>query len=65
LENHVEKEAKALLEELKVVFGVKTNVAVIKSALKLSRYMVSQADDDYAVIIENKNNERTKLFLAS
>jgi len=60
----VDKETEALLAELKKAFGVKTNAGVIKKALKLSRYMASQADEDSAIIIENKDHEKTKLLLA-
>ncbi len=60
----VDNETEALLKELKAAFGVKTNVGVIKKALQLSRYMARNADEDHAIVIENKDKEKTKLLLA-
>ena len=60
----VDSETEALLAELKEAFGVNTNAAVIKKALQLSRYMARNADEDHAIVIETKNNEKTKLLLA-
>ncbi len=60
----VDTETEALLKELKDAFGVKTNAGVIKKALQLSRYMARNADEDHAIVIENKDQEKTKLLLA-
>jgi len=60
----ISKETDALLEELKEAFGEKTNAGVIRKALQLSRYMARNADDDNAIIIETKDNQKTKLLLA-
>ena len=59
----VDSETEALLSELKKAFGVKTNAGVIKKALQLSRFMARNADEDHAVVIQTKNNEKTKLLL--
>jgi hypothetical protein len=60
----VDKETEMLLTELKVAFGVKSNVGVIRKSLQLSRFMASQADKDSAIVIENEKHEKTKLLLA-
>ncbi len=60
----VDVETEVLLKELKAAFGVKTNAGVIKKALQLSGFMVRNADDDYAIIVETKDNQKTKILLA-
>jgi len=60
----LDTETDALLEELKEAFGVKTNAGVIKKALQLSGYMARNADDDHAIIVQTKDNQKTKLLLA-
>jgi len=60
----VDADTEALLNELKVTFGVKTNAGVIRKALQLSKFMASEADENHTVVIENKKHEKTKLLLA-
>ena len=53
------------LEELKTALGVKTNAAVIRKALSITRYMASQANENHSVTIEGKNEEKTNIVFAA
>ena len=55
-----------LLAELQKGFGVSTNAAVYKKALKLAYYMVNAADKDHGVVVENaRNHQKERLILNS
>jgi len=59
-----DKETKTLLNELKQVFDVNTNLAVIKKSLQLARYIADNADKNNTIVIETKDNEKIKLRLS-
>lgn len=56
--------AKAI-DELKIAFGVTTSTAVIRRAIALARVAVRTGSDDGSVTLLDKNDQRTKVLLAS
>jgi hypothetical protein len=49
------------IEELKKALGVDNNAAVIRRALTITRFVVSQAGEDHIVTVEGK--EKTNLVI--
>lgn len=50
------------IEELKKLFGVKTNAAVLRKSLALSRIVGRHANNEHTVVIgENDKSERVSL----
>jgi len=59
----VNEETIALLEELKKVFGVDTNVAVIRRALTLARIAAKNQREDHTISILGKDEVRRDIVL--
>lgn len=57
-----DKTAEAI-EELKAALGVKTNAAVIRKAIALTRLAARGADADHTITIVDKDNNERKVLL--
>lgn len=59
----IDDQTAAAMEELKAVLGVKTNAAVIRKAIALTRLVARGADADHAITIVDKDNREQRVLL--